>query len=247
MAAILNWFTCLLFQGHYCPNGTEYSTQYPCPTGTYRNVTGGQEVADCYLCPPGMYCDNEANVYPDGLCDAGHFCVLGSATSSPQDYNEFLGGKNQSPLFHSRFPFSVNHMSALCDVGDCLCPSNQTGGICQEGYFCPQGSYEPTSCSEGMFCNETGLSLPTGDCDPGYYCSQAAVRPDPTDANTGGVCPAGRYCGQSHNLTDRINAFLTTSLTQWNISHQITNPINTFLIKCLLYKLLIFYQIVIIS
>lgn len=26
--------------GHYCPIGTEFDTQYPCPAGTYYNNTG---------------------------------------------------------------------------------------------------------------------------------------------------------------------------------------------------------------
>ena len=27
-------------EGYYCPNGTEYDTQYPCPRGTFNNRTG---------------------------------------------------------------------------------------------------------------------------------------------------------------------------------------------------------------
>jgi len=84
----------------------------------------------------------------------------------------------------------------VCVVGDCLCPTNQTGGLCQIGYYCPGGSFEPLPCSEGKFCNTTGLAEPVGDCDPGYYCSAAAVRSDPVDPNTGGLCPMGRYCGK---------------------------------------------------
>ena len=86
--------TLLFIQGYYCPNGTEYSTQYPCPEGTYRNDSMGQNVDDCYLCPPGQYCDNGANTEPDGPCTAGHFCVLGSATATPQDYDQFLSGQS---------------------------------------------------------------------------------------------------------------------------------------------------------
>ena len=26
--------------GYYCPDGTEYDTQYPCPLGTFNNITG---------------------------------------------------------------------------------------------------------------------------------------------------------------------------------------------------------------
>jgi len=65
--------------------------------------------------------------------------------------------------------------------GDCICPSNQTGGQCQPGYYCPEGSYEPVPCSEGKYCEVAGLTEPSGDCDPGYYCSSSAVRADPID------------------------------------------------------------------
>jgi len=95
----------VIFQGYYCPNGTQYATEYPCPPGTYRNDSLGQSADDCYLCPPGRYCANEANVYPDGPCEAGHFCVLGSATATPMDYNQFLGGKKVD------IPGSACHLS----------------------------------------------------------------------------------------------------------------------------------------
>ena len=26
--------------GYYCPEGTEFAAQYPCPSGTYNNNTG---------------------------------------------------------------------------------------------------------------------------------------------------------------------------------------------------------------
>jgi hypothetical protein len=26
--------------GYYCPNGTEFDLQYPCPVGTFNNLTG---------------------------------------------------------------------------------------------------------------------------------------------------------------------------------------------------------------
>ena len=83
--------------------------------------------------------------------------------------------------------------------GDCLCPSNQTGGQCQPGYYCPVGSYEPTPCPEGKYCDNDGLGSPAGNCNPGYYCSLAAIRPDPQNDDTGGLCPPGRYCGMFQN------------------------------------------------
>ena len=43
-------------QGHFCPNGTEYSTQYPCPAGTYGPGTMLEEEAQCTSCDAGKYC-----------------------------------------------------------------------------------------------------------------------------------------------------------------------------------------------
>ena len=32
--------------GYYCPNGTEYAEQFPCPYGTFNNLTG--KTGSCY-------------------------------------------------------------------------------------------------------------------------------------------------------------------------------------------------------
>lgn len=61
----------------------------------------------------------------------GYFCVIGAWSATPTDYNNFTHG-------------------------DCLCPSNSTGGMCQPGYYCPQGSLEPTLCEEGKYCATPG-------------------------------------------------------------------------------------------
>ena len=34
-------------EGYYCPNGTEYAEQYPCPRGTFNNLTG--EIRDSMI------------------------------------------------------------------------------------------------------------------------------------------------------------------------------------------------------
>ena len=36
----------------------------------------------------------------------------------------------------------------------------------------------------------------TGPCDAGYYCTQGALRADPQEDTTGGLCPVGAYCPQ---------------------------------------------------
>lgn len=54
--------------GHYCPNGTEYPTQYPCPPGiqnhvpghpalgTFTNLTNLASASECMRCYAGQYC-----------------------------------------------------------------------------------------------------------------------------------------------------------------------------------------------
>jgi len=38
------------FSGHYCPNGTKVSNQYPCPAGTFNNGTGLRWDTECSAC-----------------------------------------------------------------------------------------------------------------------------------------------------------------------------------------------------
>lgn len=39
--------------GFYCPEGTEFATEFPCPSGTYSNETRLAAASECPLCPPG--------------------------------------------------------------------------------------------------------------------------------------------------------------------------------------------------
>lgn len=77
-----------------------------------------------------------------------------------------------------------------------------------KGRFCPQGTAEPekcppgtfsnktklqskvecANCTEGMFCDDYGLTKPSGKCWAGYYCPSGADRPDYV------TCPAGSFC-----------------------------------------------------
>ena len=46
----------------------------------------------------------------------------------------------------------------------------------------------------GYYCETSELSSVTGQCQAGYYCVSGALRPDPQDDATGGLCPMGAYC-----------------------------------------------------
>ena len=105
---------------------------------------------------------------------------------------------------------------------------NESGiAVCPEGYYCPNGTgrnlkkcppgtYSNTNrlkreldcipCDAGKYCNDSGLTVPTGDCDAGYFCVQGVHTATPEMTNlthcplhfahmsVGGKCPAGFYC-----------------------------------------------------
>ena len=58
-------------EGHYCPNGTQYATQYGCPNGTYSDKMNLASADECTSCPGGMYCGEEGLTAPSGPCQAG--------------------------------------------------------------------------------------------------------------------------------------------------------------------------------
>ena len=66
-------FTCPI--GHYCPNGTLRSTEFPCQPGTYNNLTGLDTASNCQECPPGFYCQNPGLSEPQGPCMAGYVSI----------------------------------------------------------------------------------------------------------------------------------------------------------------------------
>jgi hypothetical protein len=67
-------------KGHYCPSGTASQTQWPCPAGSYTNLTNLKMVEECYVCPRGWYC-LEGSEAPTGLCFQGHWCPDGKLFS----------------------------------------------------------------------------------------------------------------------------------------------------------------------
>ena len=62
--------------GHFCPNKTQYPTQYPCAPGTYGSGSNLQRQEDCTICPAGYYCIGGESS-PSGPCDPGHYCPSG--------------------------------------------------------------------------------------------------------------------------------------------------------------------------
>nr|XP_047130962.1 uncharacterized protein LOC100202447 isoform X1 [Hydra vulgaris] len=159
--------------GHYCMIGTQYSTQYKCPPGTFNNNTGSTSINACLLCPPGQYCQGYGRIVPNGWCSGGYFCKGGAMSANPGD----LGT-------------SINKSSSCFESQSCVCPdiNLSKGNICPAGYFCPIGTSIPIICTRGMYCESEGLAYPTNNCSAGFYCIEGSVSSHQFE------CPVGHYC-----------------------------------------------------
>ena len=69
-----------------------------------------------------------------------------------------------------------------------------TGGECQPGYYCPQGSDQPLICPGGYYCPTKRMSNYSQLCDAGYYCNHGSSTRTPIDGIMGEKCPEGKYC-----------------------------------------------------
>lgn len=56
-------------EGKYCPQGSYVPES--CPSGTFRNATGGKKLSDCWACTGGMYCEGDGLTQPTGDCSGG--------------------------------------------------------------------------------------------------------------------------------------------------------------------------------
>ncbi|XP_068515155.1 laminin subunit gamma-1-like [Anas acuta] len=189
--------------GHYCPQGTRRSTQYPCPAGTYSTRLGNGRVEDCAACPAGAFCtrgtskpvlcpvgtycmEHGAKVAADCvLCPGGYYCPeLGTVTPRT------CGAGNFSGLPAKPCPSGTySEQKGLSSAEECL--------LCPAGKYCYRAGMEPL-----------GIPHPTGDCPPGYDCPPGTGFPFSFPCAPGFFwdnssaegedrckpCPAGSYC-----------------------------------------------------
>ncbi|KAL7831753.1 hypothetical protein AOLI_G00293010 [Acnodon oligacanthus] len=182
-------------KGHYCPKGTSYAMQFPCPTGTYNPREGMDSLSGCLPCPSGHFCPTVGLTEPAGLCFSGYWCKEGSHTASP----------------------SAGRSGSLCPVGY-YCPKGTVRPV-----PCPSGTWsnatgqrsdeECQQCPGGFYCATAGLTVPTGLCSEGFYCIEKATTPMPTDRTSGNFCPEGHYCpsGATHPVPCDPGTFMTAT------------------------------------
>lgn len=166
--------------GYYCPRGV--STPTACSPGTFNPNTGRSFPTDCIPCTVGMYCSSSALAAVSGECDPGYYCPGGS--SSAQD--------TPCPArYYRSIPRAESEdFCAVCPRGYYCLEGTADPTPCTRGYYCVAGSETPTPCPIGTFGNTTHLRSQDEctACTAGYYCDGLGL-PSPT-----GLCDPGYYC-----------------------------------------------------
>ncbi|XP_026190433.1 cell death abnormality protein 1-like [Cyclospora cayetanensis] len=186
--------------GQYCPLGMK---PQKCAAGTFNPLSGAQSAAFCLACLPGHACTKEGLSKPDAKCSAGHFCVAGASTQTPED--EWIDG------------------GGACTPGY-FCPEGSTVPTpCPNGKYCPdaKATLPKGECMAGHYCahhatnqrattafssRECPSDVKQGVCPLGSFCPPGAVfpykcPPGTVRSTTGGTsitdcqpCPEGNYC-----------------------------------------------------
>ncbi|KAJ8035012.1 hypothetical protein HOLleu_22086 [Holothuria leucospilota] len=190
-------------QGHYCPAGTQYPAQYPCPAGTWTNLTNLAAADECYVCPRGYYC-LVGSTEPTGLCATGHYCPAGTEYDTQYPCH---AGSYSNEEGNIRWEQCVDCTEGnYCPEGSSLptpCPAgtyrDEEEGqsvsdcfTCTAGYFCNNtGNTDPAPCTKGLYSASGAAECTT--CEAGYYCDSETTSQD--DMYNYKICPAGMTCG----------------------------------------------------
>ena len=195
--------------GRYCSNNTEFADQYPCPVGTFNNLTNSEDSTACVMCSPGYHCPTTGMPEPAGLCSPGWYCILGSGSDKPTGLTggKCLAGSYCPAGSDGPVPCDPGRYCLVDELdvvsGDCMAgyycngstilpnPVNETtGDICPKGHYCPQGSAYPITCDPGYYSDRYGNQNETNclRCTAGMYCSgYGRDLPD-------GYCDEGWFC-----------------------------------------------------
>ncbi|OQR94999.1 hypothetical protein ACHHYP_00649 [Achlya hypogyna] len=189
--------------GFFCPNGTEFPRQYPCPPGYWSPVGSLASASECTICPPGSYCAGGNSVI-DGPCSPGHYCPIGTALSTA-------------------YPCPSGTYTALTNLTD---PTQCSA--CPPGSYCPTGSVAPIKCPPGTYTTVYNTAQPgpgvfpmCTTCPSGNYCPLGSVAPvpcgvgkmSPMGSFSCQTCPAGFFCGSNTTATE----LLPTSAGSWDL------------------------------
>lgn len=213
-------------EGYYCPSGASRPDWIECPAGafcingtfepqlchngTFRNITKGMSINDCFNCTPRYYCQGVGLTEVTGPCAERYYCPGGNKVKDPHQYfctiGHFCPGETSEPI-----PCQNNSFAKTTHAKECsLCPAGffcKIAGVpknCTKGFYCPYGTgIDLKSCPRGTYGDQEGLdkvsqckacdpgkycgfehaSNYTGDCAPGHWCAYGLDRPDPIGDN----------------------------------------------------------------
>mmetsp|Transcript_13452 Transcript_13452/g.20357 ORF Transcript_13452/g.20357 Transcript_13452/m.20357 type:complete len:4776 (+) Transcript_13452:55-14382(+) len=176
-------------RGFYCPPGTTFSTEFPCPEGTYNPKIGSISASDCITCPPGYYCEEGSYWYGEFPCLEDYFC--------PEGTHSFASTVEQGRYQPRRCPRGTyNPSQGGKNMSDC-----QT---CPAGRYCPWHNNRnngPSSCGSGTYNPHTGapdwdncISCPRGHACPAYSVTGNHFQYRGT--RTKYTCYPGHYCDE---------------------------------------------------
>ncbi|KAH8046093.1 hypothetical protein JL720_16471 [Aureococcus anophagefferens] len=158
-------------EGYYCPEGTRFAQQYPCPPGSFSTGTMLEAASECTSSPPDAYSQASGLTAPEGLC--------GRATTAP------WGDEPQ--------PDGSDATGGLCAAGSVCVGAAQVpnpDGVDSSGYPCPpghycQGSEHEVGCAPGTYQPSSGQGSCLV-CPAGKVCRGNTTVPED--------CPLQRYC-----------------------------------------------------
>ncbi|CAB1347527.1 unnamed protein product, partial [Coregonus sp. 'balchen'] len=178
--------------GYFCPLGTRFPHEHPCPAGTWSNAVGTQGLSSCWPCLPGLYCATECLE-----CPPGRYCLEGEGVQLCPKGFYCLGGTVEDVLPCP--PGTYSQQPGQSQLEQCLlCPAGfegrggregggRWGGLCPPAHYCSPGSAIPVPCPAGTYASLTGQTQ-CPRCHAGYYC------PERTSNYTLFPCPPGFYC-----------------------------------------------------
>jgi len=166
--------------GYYCPVRTAAFFDFPCPAGTYSNMSGSPSQLNCLLCPAGYFCSiGTVNPYlGSNLCPLGFFCPPG--TQSPKQFPCAAGSMAPDVGLRSQEQCVPCPKGYVCPAGTQGLAANTTvpsmysspagtyAILCPVGGFCPSGSAVKTPCPSGTYQPQTGTSKVDKETEEGH-------------------------------------------------------------------------------
>ena len=149
-----NGWTCPM--GYFCPVRTAAFFDFPCPAGTFSNMTGLVQASQCLTCIQGHYCDpGSSNPMP----------------CPPGTYSNQVGVGSQAHCLPCHPGFSCPKYGAT-----------EVTEPCSAGHYCPARTQFATQypCPPGTFTNSINLtkSSECTDCFAGYSCDFGSTSND---------------------------------------------------------------------